>query len=93
LRTPLYRALMPGPPSTFCIEIGGSAGNVATGKIELLPLLAQRSGAFFTFARIPMPRVVPPPVRQLKCADNPHADYVAQYKMKQPDFKSLSWVR
>ena len=52
------------------------------------------SGEFFTFARIPLPKPWRPPlVRQLRFGDDPHAGYVAERKMKQADFKSLSWAR
>ena len=52
------------------------------------------AGAFFTFAKIPLPtRWRPPAVRQLKSTDDPHAGYVAQQKMKRTDFGSLWWVR
>jgi len=48
------------------------------------------AGAFFTFARVPLPKPWrPPAVRQLKSTDDPHAAYVAKCKMNQADFKGL----
>ena len=43
----------------------------------------------FTFMMKDDPRRSPPPVRQLRPADDMHAAYVATEKMKQPNFRSL----
>jgi hypothetical protein len=47
----------------------------------------------FTFMMHDDPRRSPPPVRQLRPADDMHAAYVATEKMKQPSFKSLHLAR
>jgi len=54
----------------------------------------QDVGGLVTFARVPLPEPWrPPAIRQLKCADDPHAGYVAQQKMKRADFRGLCWAR
>jgi hypothetical protein len=54
----------------------------------------QGSGEFFTFARVPLPEPWrPPAVRQLRSADDLHAGYVVEQKMKRADFESLTWAR